>query len=260
VDTEEAEAGRLAEDQAKTRKRASQASRLGDLRRELAAKADPARAQMLARYFRSEAGGYGEGDQFLGLRVPVLQKIGRGYTHLSLSNLERLLASGFHEERLAALMILVLQYRKADRDLRKTIVTFYLGHTKAINNWDLVDSSAREILGEHLLKRSRQPLVKLAKSRNLWERRIAIVATQAFVRAGELETCFLVAKLLLGDTHDLIHKAVGWTLREAGKKSMPQLLAFLEENYALLPRTTLRYAIERLPRARRSLILLRRFH
>jgi 3-methyladenine DNA glycosylase AlkD len=233
--------------------------RLTDLKRQLAAAADPVRAEFLSRYFRAEKGGYGEGDQFLGITVPALRAITRRFTHLPLQQIGKLLASPIHEERLAALMVLVAQYSEADARARRQIFDFYLKCTRSIDNWDLVDASAREIVGIHLLDRSRRPLRRLAKSENVWERRIAIVATHAFLRAGEVEETFAIARLLLGDNHDLIHKAVGWMLREAGKQSMPELLQFLEKNYTLLPRTTLRYAIERLPTIRRKRILLGRF-
>ena len=223
-----------------------------DLKKELAAAADPERARNLAWYFKTGKGQYGHGDRFIGLTVPTLRRIAHGYVHLPLTDVAKLLASPIHEHRSAALEILVAQY---DRQKSNAIFDFYLKHTKFVNNWDLVDGSAPYIAGQHLLTRPRKILYRLAKSRNLWERRIAIVSTSAFIRTGEIEDTFAIAKLLLADDHDLIHKAVGWMLREAGKHSAPALLRFLKENYSALPRTTLRYAIERFPAPQRKRLL-----
>jgi 3-methyladenine DNA glycosylase AlkD len=164
----------------------------------------------------------------------------------------KLLASPIHEHRFVALEILVAQYERGNQ---QAVFKFYLKHTKFVNNWDLVDTSAPYIVGRHLLTRPRKILYRLAKSRSLWERRIAMVSTMMFIRAGEIEDTFAIAKLLLADDHDLIHKAVGWMLREAGKQSAPALLRFLKENYSALPRTTLRYAIERFPASQRKRLL-----
>jgi 3-methyladenine DNA glycosylase AlkD len=226
---------------------------LTTLKKELAAAADPVRARNLAWYFKTGKGEYGHGDQFIGLTVPAMRRIAHRYIDLPLTNVAKLLASPIHEHRSAALEILVVQYK---RERSKAIFDFYLKHTKFVNNWDLVDGSAPYIAGQHLLTRPRQILYRLAKSSNLWERRIAIVSTFAFIKAGEIEDTFAIAKVLLKDDHDLIHKAVGWALREAGKQSTPALLEFLKQNYSLLPRTTLRYAIERFPAAQRKRILL----
>jgi 3-methyladenine DNA glycosylase AlkD len=225
---------------------------LPDLKKELAAAADPERARNLAWYFKTGKGQYGYGDRFIGLTVPTLRRIAHRYVHLPLTDVAKLLASSIHEHRSAALEILVAQYK---REKSKAIFDFYLKHTKFVNNWDLVDGSAPYIVGQHLLTRPRRILYRLAKSRNLWERRIAIVSTFAFIKAGEIEDTFAIAKLLLADDHDLIHKAVGWMLREAGKQSVPELLRFLKENYSALPRTTLRYAIERFPAPQRKRLL-----
>jgi len=225
---------------------------LPDLKKELAAAADPERARNLAWYFKTGKGQYGYGDRFIGLTVPTLRRIAHRYVHLPLTDVAKLLASSIHEHRSAALEILVAQYK---REKSKAIFDFYLKHTKFVNNWDLVDGSAPYIVGQHLLTRPRRILYRLAKSRILWERRIAIVSTFAFIKAGEIEDTFAIAKLLLADDHDLIHKAVGWMLREAGKQSVPELLRFLKENYSALPRTTLRYAIERFPAPQRKRLL-----
>ncbi len=225
---------------------------LSDLRRELESASDAQRANNLAWFFKTGKGEYGEGDQFCGITVPELRKVASRYRHLQLADIKKLLGSVIHEHRLAALLILVDQYKSADAPARQRIFDFYLASTRYINNWDLVDASARDIVGEHLASRSRNILYTLAKSRDLWERRIAIIATHAFIRRGDLTDTFNISELLLGDKHDLIHKAVGWMLREAGKQSEPQLLRFLKKHYSAMPRTTLRYAIERMPEAVRK--------
>lgn len=225
---------------------------LTNLKKELAAAADPERARNSAWFFKTGKGQYGHGDRFLGLTVPTMRRIAHRYIHLPLTDVAKLLASPIHEYRSVGLEILVAQY---ERENSKAIFDFYLKHTKFVNNWDLVDGSAPYIVGQHLLTRPRKILYRLAKSSSLWERRIAIVATLTLIRQGEIEDTFAIAKLLLADDHDLIHKAVGWMLREAGKQSTPALLRFLKENYSALPRTTLRYAIERFPAAERKRLL-----
>lgn len=220
---------------------------LSDLRRELESVSDTKLAKNLAWFFKTGKGEYGEGDRFCGITVPALRKIASHYRHLRLSDVRKLLGSAIHEHRLAALLILVDQYKRADAQAREKIFDFYLANMHYINNWDLVDASARDIVGEHLVARPRPILSKLAKSPNLWERRIAIIATHAFIRRGDLADTFSISELLLGDKHDLIHKAIGWMLREAGKQSEPQLVLFLKTHYSVIPRTTLRYAIERMP-------------
>jgi len=226
--------------------------RFSDLKKELRASADPERARNSAWFFKTSEGQYGHGDRFIGLTVPKIRWIAHRYVDLPLSDIEKLLASPIHEYRFTALEILVAQY---EREKSKAIFDFYLKHTQFVNNWDLVDTSAPYIVGQHLLTRPRKILYRLAKSKNLWERRIAIVSTFAFLRAGETEDTFAIAKLLLQDDHDLIHKAVGWALREAGKQSTPALLRFLNEHRGEMPRTTLRYAIERFPEAQRKRLL-----
>jgi len=225
--------------------------RLSDLKKELAAAADPERARNSASFFKTGEGQYGHGDRFIGLTVPTMRRIAHRYVHLPLTDVEKLLASPIHEHRFVALEILVAQYEHGD----SAVFDFYLKHTKFINNWDLVDTSAPYIVGEHLLTRPRKILYRLAKSKDLWERRIAIVSTQTLIRAGEIEDTFAIARILLDDKHDLIHKAVGWMLREAGKQSAPGLVKFLKEHYPQMPRTALRYAIERFPAEQRKEIL-----
>ncbi|HWC18462.1 MAG TPA: DNA alkylation repair protein [Terriglobales bacterium] len=225
---------------------------LRDLQRELAEESDPKRARNLAWFFKTGAGQYGEGDQFCGITVPAQRKIARRYEHLRLPDIKKLLQSPVHEHRFTALEILVLQYERGDEAVKNDIFAFYLANTRRINNWDLVDTSAPYIIGAHLLSRPRRILYRLAKSSNLWERRIAMVSTMAFSAKGELRDTFAIAELLLEDKHDLIHKAVGWMLREAGKRSQTALLEFLKRNYLNMPRTALRYAIERLPEPQRK--------
>ena len=229
----------------------SQAS-LADLQNELVEASDPQRAKNLTWFFKTGKGQYGEGDEFCGITVPVQRKIARRYRHLRLTDVKKLLKSRMHEHRFTGLEILVFQYEAADAAARQKIFNFYLENTPRINNWDLVDTSAPYIVGQHLLSRPRRILYRLAKSSNLWERRIAMVSTMAFIAQNDLEDTFAIAALLLNDEHDLIHKAIGWMLREAGKRSQPALLDFLKRNYAAMSRTALRYAIERLPEAQRK--------
>jgi 3-methyladenine DNA glycosylase AlkD len=228
---------------------------LPELKRELAALADSERAGNLAWFFKTGKGQYGEGDRFIGISVPVLRRTARRYRHLPLGEIAKLLASRIHEHRFTALEILVAQYEGGDASSKQSIFDFYLRNTHNVNNWDLVDTSAPYIVGEHLRSRPRDALYMLARSRNIWRRRIAIVATMPFIRTGELDDTFAIAALLLNDKQDLIHKAVGWMLREAGKQSTGRLLKFLRQNYAAIPRTALRYAIERLPGAQRKRVL-----
>ncbi len=226
---------------------------------DLAAAANPERAKSSAWFFKTGKGQYSEGDIFIGITVPELRKIALRHKHLKLPALKRLLQSKVHEHRMAALEILVDQYECGDEVVRRTIYDFYLKNTQRINNWDLVDTSAPYIIGVHLRKRSRAILRKLAKSRNIWERRIAIVSTFGLIRAGETSDTYVIARMLLADEHDLIHKAVGWALREAGKQSPSQLTCFLNENFATLPRTALRYAIEKFPAEQRKKFLAGEF-
>lgn len=199
-------------------------------------------------FFKTGKGQYGEGDVFLGISVPDQRKVAREHWDLSLPEVAKLLASPIHECRLTALHILVAKYTRGDKEIREKVAKFYLKHTKKVNNWDLVDSSAPYILGAYLLDKDRAVLCTLAVSKNLWERRIAIVSTFAFIRAGEYTDTFALAELLLDDTHDLIHKATGWMLREVGKRvSTGELVTFINTHKKQMPRTTLRYAIEHFP-------------
>lgn len=242
-----------------TRRAAPERVSRAALERALQAASNPRRAVAVAKFFKTGKGEYGEGDRFIGIAVPALRKIVRQYVALDLEDLKRLLASPIHEYRLAALEILVAQYERADEAQRERIVEFYLRNTARMNNWDLVDAAAPYILGEHLKTRPRQVLHRLAESRSLWERRIAIVSTLALIHAGEIEETYRLARALLADEHDLIHKAVGWALRESGKVSSEELVKFLGMNYRQIPRTTLRYAIERFPAAQRKRLLAGEF-
>jgi 3-methyladenine DNA glycosylase AlkD len=231
-----------------------------DVERDLFKAADPAKAGLLQRFFKTGKGEYAEGDKFLGLTVPVTRAVAARHRDLPLSGVKRLLASPWHEHRLCALIILAERFEKAEAAQKKAIYDLYLASTRRINNWDLVDASAHLIAGAWLKDKSRAPLYRLAKSGLLWERRIAMIACFAFIYDGEAADALRIARLLLGDKHDLMHKAVGWMLREVGKRcSQELLLAFLKENYPRLPRTTLRYAIERFPEARRKRLLAGKF-
>jgi len=213
----------------------------------LKAEADPKKASFFARFFKTGKGEYAEGDVFLGLTVPQSRLIGKEFEGISLDEIEKLLASKLHEVRLVALLVLVAQFKKGDQKKQKDIFTFYLAHTARVNNWDLVDMSAPQIVGGYLLKKDRKILYKLAKSKNIWERRIAVIATYSFIRNGEFDDTFALSLVLINDKHDLIHKAVGWMLREVGKKNEKVLSTFLDVTCLKLPRTALRYSIERFP-------------
>lgn len=210
------------------------------------------RARLMLRYFKSGPGEYGAGDRFLGLALPQVRSIVAASRDLPLAEVEALLESPWHEARVVALLLLAKAYAASDRRTQHQIYRLYLRRTDRINNWDLVDLSAPRVVGEHLVARSRAPLRRLARSKSVWDRRIAMIATSAFIRRGDFEDTFQLARLLAGDDHDLIHKAVGWMLREVGKRDEPALLAFLDRYAGAMPRTTLRYAIERLSPARRK--------
>jgi 3-methyladenine DNA glycosylase AlkD len=217
------------------------------LRKELYALADPADAKFLQGFFKTGPGQYGAGDKFLGLRVPDMRRLVREYPGLEDSQALEMLTSRWHEERLLALLFLVRSYRRGDKAARATVHRAYLANTRYINNWDLVDASAHYIVGQHLDASNIRLLERLARSDDIWERRIAIVSTFHFIRLGEFRPTLKIAKLLVDDPHDLIHKAVGWMLREVGKRDRRVLDAFLRKHYQTMPRTMLRYAIERHP-------------
>jgi len=219
------------------------------IKEELSKFENPQKAIFLQRFFKTKEGQYGFGDKFLGVSVPVQRKIASKFKDTPLSEIDKLLNSKFHEERLVSLFILVDKFKKGNEKVKEEIFNFYLSKTKNINNWDLVDSSAHKIVGEYLLKNKNEELLKkLARSKNLWERRIAMIATYQFIINGNSRTTYEIANLLLSDRHELIQKAVGWMLRETGKRvSEAELQEFLKTRYKKMPRTALRYAIERFP-------------
>lgn len=215
--------------------------------------ANPQKAIGVARFFKTGKGEYGEGDIFLGITVPQIRIVAKQCKDLSLKEIQKLLQSKIHEERLLALIILVNQFKKEDEDKQKQIFNLYLSNTKYINNWDLVDASAEYIVGGYLINRSKTILKTLAQSKLLWERRIAIMATFQFIKQKQHEHTFIIAKILLKDDHDLIHKAVGWMLREVGKRISEAIEeTFLQQHYQKMPRTMLRYAIERFDEKKRK--------
>jgi 3-methyladenine DNA glycosylase AlkD len=229
-----------------------------ELQRRIRAAANPRDAVFLQRFFRTGPGEYGEGDRFLGIRVPTTRRLIREYRGPGMPAVRLLLNSQFHEERLLALLLLVRTYERAEPAERERIYRFYLANTRRINNWDLVDSSAPQIVGSHLERRSRRDLSRLARSKNLWERRIAVVATQWLIRAGDFEPTLTLAERLLTDPHDLMHKAIGWMLREVGKRDRDVLRGFLDRHAGRMPRTMLRYSLEHFaPRTRRQYMRVR---
>lgn len=224
---------------------------------EMVANADPSQVAGLMRFFKTGPGQYGEGDHFLGIKVPVTRElVRRCWRETDFEQLEACMASEYHEVRLAALLALVeiFTHSRKDTDLQKKCVDFYLSHTDRINNWDLVDLSCYQILGAWLLDKDRTLLYDLARNgKTLWEQRIGMVSTMQFIRHGQLDDTFAIADILLPHPHDLIHKAVGWLLREAGKRDADALRSYLRSRYGSLSRTTLRYAIEKFPEAERRL-------
>lgn len=220
--------------------------KLKRLKTDLRKLADPKKAKILQRFFKTEKGEYGEGDVFLGVMVPRQRMLVKKYWRdLDLNDIDGLLRSKMHEERLIALLSLIYKYQFLN--IKFLIFKFYLSHTRHINNWDLVDLSAPNIVGEYLIGKNRTILYRLARSKNLWERRIAMLSTFAFIKRGDYADTLKIAKILIKDKHDLIHKAIGWMLREVGKRcGEKHLLTFLDDNCRQMPRTALRYAIERL--------------
>ena len=212
---------------------------------ELAKLGDPEQAAVLRRFFKTGPGQYGEGDLFRGIKVPALRQIVKKYPDLPLADAERLLHAGQHEDRLLGLLFLVAGFEKGGAEVRSGIYRLYLDNTRFINNWDLVDVTAPHIVGAYLFDRNRAPLRSLARSALLWERRIAIVATFYFIRRNQFDDTLKIAGMLLGDKHDLMHKAVGWMLREVGKRDLAAEEGFLQKHCGHMPRTMLRYAIER---------------
>jgi len=216
---------------------------------------DPEKARFLQRFFKTGPGEYAEGDRFIGLKVPQVRLLLREYRNLTPTDVLPLLASPIHEERLFALIALVRCFEKGDQPTREQVYTLYLANTSRINNWDLVDISAPQIVGGFLLDRDSAPLDLLAQSASLWERRIAIIATFTFIRRNRFEETLRIARQLLNDREDLIHKAAGWMLREVGKREQTVEEAFLREHCLIMPRTMLRYAIEKFPEEKRQMYL-----
>ncbi len=214
--------------------------------------ADHRHAQVSQRFFKTGPGEYGSGDRFIGVVVPKVRQVAKVFESLPLTIVKKLLRSPIHEERQLALFILVLKFQKADEKERSTLFKFYVEHLRFVNNWDLVDGSAPYIVGPYLHKKKRTLLFDLARSNNLWRRRIAILATLYFIKQGDFQDTLKLAKILLTDKEDLIHKAVGWMLREVGKKDLAVEEDFLQKHCRKMPRTMLRYAIERFPEGKRS--------
>ncbi len=225
---------------------------LAQLTKELLGFKDPEKALSVSNYFKTGKGQYGEGDVFLGINVPDQRKIAGKYKELPLSDIKTLLRNKIHEFRLTALILLVAKYKNTDGLGRREIAKLYIKNAKRVNNWDLVDLSAGYILGDYLLDREKSILYKLAISENIWERRIAIISTQGFIRNSKFDDTLRIAEMLLADKHDLIHKAVGWMLREVGNRDLETELKFLDKHYQKMPRTMLRYAIEKLKKSKRE--------
>lgn len=218
------------------------------VQKELKKYASPEKAKIFQRFFKTQKGEYGAGDKFIGVTVPEVRKIAKFFSSMDLTEVLSLLSSSIHEDRLCALFILIIQFQKADEKIKQQIYQAYLKNYKYINNWDLVDTSAHHIVGAYLADKPKDILYKLARSKNLWQKRIAIIATFDFIYHQKADETLKIANILLHDEHDLIHKAVGWMLREVGKRVDEKiLLKFLDEHYKTMPRTMLRYAIERLP-------------
>ena len=210
------------------------------------------KAKVLQRFFKTGPGEYGEGDVFVGVKVPELRKLAKEYQKITVKEVKQLLKSAIHEERLLALFILVRKYSKGNEAEKKRIYELYLKNTQFINSWDLVDISAHHIIGAFLVDKSKEPLYSLAKSMNLWERRISIISTFYFIKHDKYAETIKISEILLTDEQDLIHKAVGWMLREVGKRHMPTEEKFLRKHYKRMPRTMLRYAIEKFPEDKRQ--------
>ena len=233
---------------------------INKLERDLQDLKNPKKAEILQGFFKTAKDQYGEGDIFLGIVVPLQRKISRKYPTLKLSDIQKLLSTNIHEYRLTALFILVNKYEKAKEKEKAEIFDFYLRNTKGINNWDLVDLSAPKIVGDYLLDkpRGRGILYRFANSDGLWKKRIAVLATYTFIKADQFEDILKIAKILLNDEHDLIHKAVGWMLRELGKKNQEKEEKFLKRYYKTMPRMMLRYAIEKFDKRKRDFYLRRK--
>ena len=224
---------------------------------ELQALSDDEKREIFPKFFKAGKGEYGEGDRFLGVTVPNIRAIAKQYKNISLNEIRELMQSEWHEVRLCALLIMVEKSKKKDEALRQQLFDLYLSQTDRINNWDLVDLSCRFIVGEYLLDKSRDILYQLAQNPLLWDNRIAIVSTYAFIRKGQLEDTYALSDLMMHHPHDLMHKAIGWMLREAGKRDANRLYNYVMNHRADMPRTMLRYAIEKFSPAERSILMKR---
>jgi 3-methyladenine DNA glycosylase AlkD len=227
-------------------------NQLDQIRKSLRRSASREKAMILQGFFKTGPGEYAQGDKFIGVKVPDTRKVAREHRDLNYKHILVLLRSCVHEERLLALLILIARFEQAGEKEKSVIYRLYLQNTRHINNWDLVDLSASQVVGAYLADRNKNPLYGLARSKSLWERRIAIIATFNFIKDGNFEETLKIAGMLLADNHDLIHKAVGWMLREVGKRGQEKLERFLEKNTPQMPRTMLRYAIERLSEEKKS--------
>ena len=210
------------------------------------------KAKVLQRFFKTGSGEYGEGDVFIGVGVPELRKLVKEYPDITIKESVQLLRSSIHEERMFSLLILVGKYSKGSETVKKRIYELYLKNTNFINSWDLVDGSAHQIVGDFLMDKSKEPVYRLANSKSLWERRIAILSTFHFIKHDNYSETLKISKILLPDEQDLIHKAVGWMLREIGNRDIFTLETFLKKYYKKMPRTMLRYAIEKFPESKRQ--------
>lgn len=223
----------------------------------LQALSDAEKREIFPKFFKAGKGEYGEGDRFLGVTVPNIRAIAKLHKDISIEEIRELIQSEWHEVRLCALIIMVKKSKKKDEALRKELFNLYLSQTKRINNWDLVDLSCRFIIGEYLLDKSRDILYQLAQSPLLWDNRIAIVSTYAFIRKGQLEDTYALSDLMMQHPHDLMHKAIGWMLREAGKRNPERLYDYVMSHRADMPRTMLRYAIEKFSPKERAILMKR---
>ena len=226
-----------------------------DIIKELKNYSDPEKASFFPNFFRTGKGEYGEGDKFIGVTVPNQRKIAKKYKDIEFKEIKKLINSPVHEHRLVSLFILVYKYEKSDENKKGAVVRFYTDNLGGVNNWDLVDSSAHKILGPWLLDKDRGLLYDYARSDDLWLQRISIITTLFFIKNNQLDDTYRLSEMLLGHEHDLIHKAVGWMLREAGKKDEDRLIRFLKKHYSAIPRTTLRYSIEKFSKERREKML-----
>ncbi len=230
-------------------------TKLNIIRKKLLANSNKAKAKVLQSFFKTGPGGYAQGDIFWGITVPKIREIAKQFLELGKDDILELLKSKIHEQRLLALLILVEQFKKADKKQKSQIFKRYINNTKYINNWDLVDLTAPKIVGAFLFREQRDTLYKFALSNNLWQKRISIVATYYFIKQNDFKDTFKIAEILLNDKHDLIHKAVGWMIREVGKQDISKEEAFLKKHYKKMPRTMLRYAIEKFPENKRLMYL-----